>query len=477
MTHRQQRRFAGLACAMAVQALLAFPASTTAQAPESSPPTTPPACNAPDLDITLQFGSEETTIKPNNEAIEYAVILVRKRNISGHPCVFEEHFIGPNFNPDRVEGEQPYIVNQIPLPPLTLTPGQAAQQTWRWRSNSPDLGRHCLQPKWMWGPPLVVAPSLLKPICSNIDISTFSVLDPPVSPADAASPTDGQTFAFRLTTNKSTYDEGESFSLRLSLDPASPIPAPAADCPTLYLRERSPDGGTRIDEIRPLAFKGCGTQAFRDDPGDWQSGFDVDSGAHSRWTGIGDHTLQVFIMNGTAEDRKIRFVASNPLNFRIADPTALARRWGPLTEGLRADVTFDKSEFQVGEEIPLHAAVENLSSDVPVFSVDPVWDPCGVVDIQIRDSRGNLWPRESGFGSGPICMGHGRGPRLLEKGKIDPLEGHLGAFGRPHMPAGNYTIQLTWTPCVGKQNDPTTTCVTVRATASIRIVENPKQAD
>src|SRR5580704_11993980 len=107
MIHPQQHRFVGLACALAVQALLSLPASTAAQAPDSSPSDAPPACNAPDFDITLQFGGEETTIQPSNKPVKYAVILLRKRNISGHPCIFEEHFIGPSFNPDRVEGEEP----------------------------------------------------------------------------------------------------------------------------------------------------------------------------------------------------------------------------------------------------------------------------------------------------------------------------------------------------------------------------------
>jgi hypothetical protein len=323
----------------------------------------------------------------------------------------------------------------------------------------------------------------LKPVCSNIEISTFYAVDPPSSVVDAASPTHGQTFAFRLSTNKSTFDEGESFNLRLSVDPSSAIAAPTSDCPTLYLRSRSPDGATRIDEMPPLAFKGCKTQAFGHEPGDWHSGFDVDSGANSFWMGVGEHTLQVFVMTGSPEDKEIEFAASNPVHFQIADPTTLVRRWGPLTGGLRADIAFDKSEFPVGEDIPLHAAVENLSSDVPVFSVDPVWDPCNVVGIQIRDSRGNLLPGSAVFGSAPICMGHGRGPRLLERGKIDPLEGHLGAFGGTQRPPGDYTIDLTWIPCVGKQNDPPATgltpqptaCVTVKASASIRIVDNPKQ--
>ena len=146
MIHPRRKSTTVLACALAVQALLAVPASTTAQAPGSSPSATPPACNAPDFDITLQFGNEEGAVKPNNQAVKYAVILVSKRNISGHSCIFEEHFIGPNFNPDRVEGDEPFIVNQIPLPLLTLAAGQATQQTWRWRSSSPDAGRHCLQP-------------------------------------------------------------------------------------------------------------------------------------------------------------------------------------------------------------------------------------------------------------------------------------------------------------------------------------------
>jgi hypothetical protein len=482
MAHAQRKRIAVLACTLPAFMLLSFPTPAKSQTHEPSASEAPPACTVVDLDITVRFGNEETkAVSTQKEPSSVQVVTVQKRNISGHLCTFEQPINGPNFTPDRAEGEEPFTVNQIPFSPLKLEPGQAARQTWRWRSNMPDVGRSCFEPKWMWGPPLVVAPSLLKPVCSNIDLSPWSVVDAPHSPGESdASSSDAEVFAFKLTADKHVYDIGEWFPLHLSLDQASGSPAPREDCPTLYLRERSPDGATRIDEMKPLAFKGCKSHGFgMEIRGDWQSGFVLDSGANSRWAGHGTHTLQVFVLTGSPDDGLIQFASSNPLQLEVVDPATLLRQWGPLVKGLQADITLDKTEFSVGEEVPLHAAIENLSSDAPVFSWDTVWDPCEVAGIKIRDARGNPLPPSAFFEQTSICTGHGLGPRPLEKGKMVPLEWRLGALGAlPKLP-GDYIVDLIWTPCVGTATtspstgmiDPPKTCVTVTAEAAFRIVD------
>jgi hypothetical protein len=55
----------------------------------------------------------------------------------------------------------------------------------------------------------------------------------------------------------------------------------------------------RIDEVQPLAFKGCSQAALGYESGDWKSGFDLDSGANSRWEGIGQHEFEVFQLAGS----------------------------------------------------------------------------------------------------------------------------------------------------------------------------------
>jgi hypothetical protein len=243
-------------------------------------------CTAADFDAYLQF---------SNGPGDYYAIVVNKRNVSNHPCVLDGPMYGPSFVPDRNAGEKPFALcydceNRLPngqypiIPPLTLGPGQAALQTFRWKAKPTVATVSCVQPKWMSGPVLVVAPSLLKQVCSDIEVSRFILAKPPDTDPNEERPDSGQGPVFQLTSAKRKYYTGEMFSLRLSVSPsASQMLATPENCPMLYLRQRSPDGATRIDEVQPLAFKGCGQPVLGHPLGDWQSGFEIDSGANSRW--------------------------------------------------------------------------------------------------------------------------------------------------------------------------------------------------
>ena len=121
-------------------------------------------CTVADFDVNLQFVNG-----PGN----YYTVVVNRRNISGHPCVFDGPMYGPTLVPDRVPGHEPYsscyyCEDRLPngqtpvIPPLTVNPDQVARQTFRWRTTSSSEAALCLEPKWMSGPVLLVAPSLLK---------------------------------------------------------------------------------------------------------------------------------------------------------------------------------------------------------------------------------------------------------------------------------------------------------------------------
>jgi Protein kinase domain len=194
-----------------------------------------------------------------------------------------------------------YVVGVTDLSSLgriddALAPGLVVQQTFRWKTSPSTELTRCLQPKWMSGPALLVAPSLIKQICSDIEVSRFSLV--PTSDHTAAEtqikgvpPVHG----FKLSSDKDTYYAGEGFPLRvLSTAASDQAPAKPDSCPALYLRERSPNGATRIDEVQPLAFKGCSQAALGHESGDWQSGFELNSGANSRWEGIGQSPLRGF---------------------------------------------------------------------------------------------------------------------------------------------------------------------------------------
>jgi hypothetical protein len=410
-------------------------------------------CNAPDFDAHVRL---------LNGPDDYFTIVVDKRNVSSHPCTFDGSMYGPSVVPDRVPGHSPIgmcydcehrLANgQYPvIPSLTIDSGQAVRQTFRWKTTPQNTSEPCRSPDWIAGPVLLVTPSLFKEICSDIEVSRFSLLTASDSDGSGGWTSEGgQTPTFELTSDKSSYYQGEFFSVRVSLvHPSSGVPSQQGGCPTLYQRTRSPDGSTRIDEVHPLSFKSCKEFAPGHPPGDWQSGFELNSGANSRWAGLGEHTIEVLQLIGSPDDPQIQFVSSNVLRVQIADPSAIARKWGKREKGVAADVTLDKDTFRVGEDIRLHLAVQNFDAEVPVYSGDPVWDPCSVVTVEVQDAAGHRVPDNERSPNWSICSGHGRGPIAYVKGKVVPMERTLGGEGwLPNHP-GTYAIVLTWAPCTG----------------------------
>jgi len=327
---------------------------------------------------------------------------------------------------------------------------------------------------------LLVAPSLLKQVCADYEVSQFSLVTSPASDLQTVNASQGATL--KLTSKKTTYDLGEPFSLHLAL--AQPAPEPSSKmegCPTLYLKQRSPDGDTRIDEVKPLAFKGCPHVVLGHQPGDWSSGFDLDSGANTRWQSVGEHSFEVFKLVGSRDDPHLHFVSSNVLRIQLVDPESIARHWGERVKGIAVDITLDKDVYQICEDVPLHLAVENFDADVPIYGWDPVWDPCMGVGIEVRDAGGRSLPVNERSPRWSICTGHGFGPtKLYAKGKVVPLERTLGEEGwLPNHP-GAYIVVITWCPDTGLVHDGTNghfswaanPYAVVHAKANIRIAAN-----
>ncbi len=433
-------------------------------------------CVAADFDTYVDF---------TNDSGDTYTVVINKRNISSHSCSFDGPVYGPSLVPDRIEGEQPvelcYDCENRRLPPaqrqierpITINPGDVAQQSLRWKTKPASASAKCLPLEWIGEPLMLVVPSLLKPVCSEVDFSSFTLL--PTEEA-ARIPDHVEAPALQLTSDKKQYFERENFSLHVArTQGAAEKPE---SCPKLYLRQRSPDGRTRLDEVRPLAFKGCKENAVGFQPGDWQSGFEVDSGANSRWEGSGEHTMQVFQLIGSPDDSQLLFLASNVLRVEIADPTLIARKWGRREKGIAADITLDKNTYRVGEDVPLHIAVEDFDASLPLYAWSPTWDPCLAVGIEVRDAGGHPIPPAERLPNRTICTGHGFGPVAVAKGKVIPIERSLGAEGWLPSRPGTYTVVVNWGTCSGPK--PTadkakpaelTPYAAARATATIHIVE------
>jgi len=252
------------------------------------------------------------------------------------------------------------------------------------------------------------------------------------------------------------------------------------------LRERSPDGATRFDEVPPSGFKTCRSFSLgADRNADWQSGFEVDSGVRSRWTGIGEHNFELFQPVHSSRDDRIQFVRSNKLTVQIDDPALIPRKWQGKVKGVGVDVTLDKDAYQLGEDVPLHIAIENFDAPVPIYAIDPVWDPYPAIGIEVRDAAGRLLPENERSSNEMLWMGHGRGPVAYPAGNVVTIERTLAGQGwLPNRPAV-YTVVVTWCPLDGTHFEPgpglprkddIKTYATVQAAATFRIVGEPSPA-
>ncbi|HWF48273.1 MAG TPA: hypothetical protein VG168_14785 [Bryobacteraceae bacterium] len=95
------------------------------------------------------------------------------------------------------------------------------------------------------------------------------VAAPGHAPAEARA-ADDEAPVFALRSDRGKYYEGENFMLRVALrQPGAGSPSNQEACPKLYIWQRSPDRTTRIDEVKPLAFKGCGPPVLGHPIGDW----------------------------------------------------------------------------------------------------------------------------------------------------------------------------------------------------------------
>lgn len=316
---------------------------------------------------------------------------------------------------------------------------------------------------------------------SNGDLTFNNDPNDPSHATEESSKDGVENTKFKLTSDKTTYNRGEWFPLRVSLTQQdAALQTEPESCPALCLRQRSPNGWTRIDEIQPLAFKGCKHFSLGRLAGDWQSGFEIDSGASSRWEGLGEHAFQVFQVARAADDKEVHITSSNVLRVQVADPEKMPRKWGPRVKGIAADITLDKDTFRLGEEVPLHIAVENFDAEGSVYGGDPTWDPCWVIGLKVLDTRGQVLTTNDRFPPRSLCMGHGRSPMLYEKSKFIPLERSLGAEGwLPNHP-GTYIIVVTWAPLITASDEPpndygrsNSTCGAIaQALATIRVTGN-----
>ncbi len=446
-----------------------------------------PVCKPAELDSNVSFFRGKT----------YFIVAFNLRNISESPCVPRPVVGSPAFSSAPAPPTKPFGLcmdcgDRTPdglyrvHAPVVLDPGGIAHKTIRWNTVAPTGAAKCLKLSALFGPVLVVAPRLFKPVCSEIAVSrTYAgAFVPPALGGQASSDEAQPSGLFVLSSNKPRYYQGDWFTLNVGLAYPGCCPPSGEECPTLFLRERSPDGSTRFDEVQPSGFRTCKSHwpAWNRNA-DWRSGFEVDSGEHGRRTSTGGHTFELFEPVGPARDGEIQFVRSNKLTVRIDNPALIARTWTGMAKGVGVDVTLDKGTYELGEDVRLHIAVENFDAPMPIYAVSRVWGRLRVIGVKVRDAKGRLLPEGERYPSRTIWgLGGPAGPVPFPPGKLVPIERTLDSQGwLPNRP-GLYTVVVTWHTLDRTQpqaglglplRDQFKPYATVQATATFRVLGQP----
>jgi hypothetical protein len=136
-----------------------------------------------------------------------------------------------------------------------------------------------------------------------------------------------------------------------------------------------------------------------------------------------------------------------------ADGEESKRDWGPTTNGVRAYLAVDKLIYTIGEDVPLHIAIENLSATQSIYD-EPFRGHSlyysgrtASIKIAVQDEDGPLNPRFD-ISSPMVELGGGLSvcPSLLLPGKPSSFEGSLRQFGLLPRKPGTYKITVTWSP-------------------------------
>jgi hypothetical protein len=330
-------------------------------------------------------------------------------------------------------------------------------------------------------PILLVSKSLLKPICSAVDVVGYrSGLGDVTARDTERSPRERE---LTLRAERTTYYTDEWFAFQ-----TDPQPSAKDAAPVNLLQERGPGGDTRLDEVQAGVLRGIVSsrhQSLSQEPAE------IDSGARSRWGGLGDHSFQLFQVDGVTSTGEIRFLRSRPLTIQIADAAAISRTWGVTQQGVRVDLTLDRTQFQLGEDIAAHIAVQVVDAKEPVYG-EPFLrggaffhSVAGSFHLFISDvdgplenseRRANLYAFPSGSSGPSVC------PGPLEAGKVVSLDRSLRQFGLLPRRPGTYRLSVAWSPyhsrfteCPNQRPDPAEQpFVTVTSnTVTITVVGDP----
>lgn len=400
------------------------------------------------------FDSLEATFEANDGPGNSYVIALNLRNTSPVACTVGTHpgAAGMPIAADGTvvkicyyceEGAQKPSSNRI-----TLAPGESAHEERSWvlpRKDTPN----CYHPANMrWDQRYVLdnsytltSPSLLRPICSELWITDYL-------PGQFLSDTvPGSEPGSRLPSIQWSNEVNESyprdhipFRVRVE-DPSGLLSRDENSCPRLFVRFREdtpPDVQSRfvrVDEIQNVACKIKGSGHF---VMEFDASYALNRNNIEKDRKNGEFTFDVSSLV-ELKGRHLLTGTTPPLQLSMVNGNFIPRNWDSLTEGVGVSLTLDRNTFELGQQIPLHIAVENFSSSAALCTADPYWDPPGI-RVELRDASDNpILPNDSST----AWSGHGS-YHLFPVGLLYPIEITLKQMGYRIEHPGVYKAIAVW---------------------------------
>jgi hypothetical protein len=155
----------------------------------------------------------------------------------------------------------------------------------------------------------------------------------------------------------------------------------------------------------------------------------------------GENEFQVVLKVASCPPGPCLEVTRVPIETTDVPYDTTLRKWGRQVKGVAVDVTLDKETYKIGEDIPLHIAMENFSADVPILSLSPIWTPCSLVGVEVRNRQTGQVLQPGGF----ICTEGGPGGLWrYVKGSAVRLEKSLKNEGLLPAEPGMYSVTVKW---------------------------------
>jgi hypothetical protein len=422
---------------------------------QNSPSISAPDCSPADVDPDIRI----STSHDNHQALD-----VKLGNVSGHACYLRgelsENFMTVNIgapitqNPVQTCYSCGRDGKSRSSEPLLLGNAQVAHQTSVWTNKQTSEQQiPCIQVNLLelfLNNKMLILFETQNPIlsvCSQVLVSQFLLVAETNDKNSGDQENEAKARSLKLAADKDTYYVGQRIPLRLDMEgPDTGETSVERECSPLFERVRSPDGMSRFDQVGSTQDSNCKIITSTTLGSKRTVTLDVNSGHNNRWGGVGDHSIQFIDIDNTLGNEWLPEVTSNTIDLHIADPSTMKRTWGKLVEGLAADVTIDKNTYELGKDIPLHLAVENFSASVPIYGASPVFNPCDLLEVQVRDLAGQL---VSGINPW-LCTGGGpSGAWRYPKDKLVPLEWSLAPLGMLPDRPGVYSVVTIWEPFQG----------------------------